>query len=346
MNAPQFNSRFRLNENEFRFVPEKSEMENGSSILNGQRQNSQFNSIRYDWAWEKYLDACVNQWMPQEVDMQGDLDLWNQYKISGESKKIFKQLLELLSKSRALQTENIVLQLYRHVTSYECRQFLLREAYEDALHVHGIQYTCESLRVFPNRYSHSGSEDMFYKVYKEKLGERIHDKLAMPSGLAPGGNDPGNMLELLGQYYLIYKGIVSQGCYALLLYLSRVLKMEGCQEIAENILSSINGHIDFGAAVMEQIKMEFPESHCESAQRLIKEEIKKAVELEINCLKKLMGDSLKGIPFSHLENYMYYVGNIRLAQAGILPEEELENPIPWMDAYLLPMEQIKEPSLN
>jgi len=33
--------------------------------------------IKYDWAWEHYLNGCKNHWMPNEVSMQKDIELWN-----------------------------------------------------------------------------------------------------------------------------------------------------------------------------------------------------------------------------------------------------------------------------
>ena len=32
--------------------------------------------FKYKWAWEKYIAACANHWMPQEVNMSRDIALW------------------------------------------------------------------------------------------------------------------------------------------------------------------------------------------------------------------------------------------------------------------------------
>ena len=31
--------------------------------------------FKYKWAWEKYLDACANHWMPNEINMAADVAL-------------------------------------------------------------------------------------------------------------------------------------------------------------------------------------------------------------------------------------------------------------------------------
>ena len=40
---------------------------------------------------------------------------------------------------------NLVLSIYRLVTNPECRQYLLRQAFEEAIHTHAYQYCIESL---------------------------------------------------------------------------------------------------------------------------------------------------------------------------------------------------------
>src|SRR4051812_43878771 len=45
-------------------------------IINGQTDVNQLVPFKYKWAWEKYLSACANHWMPQEIQMSRDIELW------------------------------------------------------------------------------------------------------------------------------------------------------------------------------------------------------------------------------------------------------------------------------
>ena len=47
--------------------------------------------------------------------------------------------------AESLTANNIVLAVYNHVTNPECRQYLLRQAFEEAIHTHAYQYCVESL---------------------------------------------------------------------------------------------------------------------------------------------------------------------------------------------------------
>ena len=45
-------------------------------IINCRADLNQLVPFKYRWAWQKYLDACANHWMPQEINMNADIALW------------------------------------------------------------------------------------------------------------------------------------------------------------------------------------------------------------------------------------------------------------------------------
>src|SRR5687767_15726310 len=45
-------------------------------VINGKTDVNQLVPFKYKWAWEKYLSACANHWMPQEIQMSRDIELW------------------------------------------------------------------------------------------------------------------------------------------------------------------------------------------------------------------------------------------------------------------------------
>ncbi|HEX7156252.1 MAG TPA: ribonucleotide-diphosphate reductase subunit beta, partial [Burkholderiaceae bacterium] len=45
-------------------------------IINGHTDVNQLVPLKYKWAWDNYLAACANHWMPQEVNMSRDISLW------------------------------------------------------------------------------------------------------------------------------------------------------------------------------------------------------------------------------------------------------------------------------
>ena len=96
--------------------------------------------IKYQWAWTKYLTGCANHWMPQEVNMAADVALWRNPKgLTSDERLIIERSLGFFSTADSLVANNLILAIYRHITNPECRQYLLRQAFEEAVHTHAYQ---------------------------------------------------------------------------------------------------------------------------------------------------------------------------------------------------------------
>src|SRR3990172_10869073 len=110
-------------------------------IINGQTDVNQLVPFKYKWAWEKYLSACANHWMPQEIQMSRDIALWKDPNgLTEDERRLVKRNLGFFVTADSLAANNIVLGTYRHITAPECRQYLLRQAFEEAIHTHAYQY--------------------------------------------------------------------------------------------------------------------------------------------------------------------------------------------------------------
>ena len=116
------------------------------AMINSKADLNQLVPFKYKWAWEKYLDGTANHWMPQEINMTADIALWKSDDgLTEDERTIVKRSLGFFSTADSLVANNIVLAVYKHITNPECRQYLLRQAFEEAIHTHAYQYCVESL---------------------------------------------------------------------------------------------------------------------------------------------------------------------------------------------------------
>ena len=105
------------------------------AMINCKADVNQLVPFKYDWAWQKYLDGCANHWMPQEVNMTADIALWKtEGGLSDDERKIIMRSLGFFSTADSLVANNLVLSVYKHLTNPECRQYLLRQSFEEAIH--------------------------------------------------------------------------------------------------------------------------------------------------------------------------------------------------------------------
>jgi ribonucleoside-diphosphate reductase beta chain len=141
-------------------------------IINGQTDVNQLVPFKYKWAWEKYLATCANHWMPQEINMNRDIALWKDPNgLSEDERRIIKRNLGFFVTADSLAANNITLGTYRHITAPECRQFLLRQAFEEAIHTHAYQYIVESLGL---------DESEIFNAYHEVQSIRDKDEFLIP----------------------------------------------------------------------------------------------------------------------------------------------------------------------
>ncbi|TXJ04253.1 MAG: ribonucleotide-diphosphate reductase subunit beta, partial [Alicycliphilus sp.] len=141
-------------------------------IINGQTDVNQLVPFKYKWAWEKYLATCANHWMPQEINMTRDIALWKDPNgLTEDERRIVKRNLGFFVTADSLAANNIVLGTYRHITAPECRQFLLRQAFEEAIHTHAYQYIVESLDL---------DEAEIFNAYNEVPSIRAKDEFLIP----------------------------------------------------------------------------------------------------------------------------------------------------------------------
>lgn len=129
------------------------------AMINCRADVNQLLPLKYRWAWEKYLSGCNNHWMPTEISMQADIALWKSSEgLTPDERRAIQRNLGFFAASESLVANNIVLAIYRHLTNPECRQYLLRQAFEEAVHTHTFQYTVESLGL---------DEGQLFNMYRE-----------------------------------------------------------------------------------------------------------------------------------------------------------------------------------
>ena len=116
------------------------------AMINCRADLNQLVPFKYDWAWQKYLDGSANHWMPQEINMTADVALWkSQDGLTADERMIVMRNLGFFSTADSLVANNLVLAIYRLITNPECRQYILRQSFEEAIHTHAYQYCIESL---------------------------------------------------------------------------------------------------------------------------------------------------------------------------------------------------------
>ena len=304
-------------------------------MINCRADLNQLVPFKYDWAWQKYLDGCANHWMPQEVNMNADIALWkNPNGLTEDERLIVKRNLGFFSTADSLVANNLVLAIYRLVTNPECRQYILRQAFEEAIHTHAYQYCIESLAM---------DEGEIFNMYHEipsvakkaAWGLKYTRSISDPNFKTGTAETDQELLRNLIAFYCCLEGIFFYCGFTQILSMGRRNKMTGTSEQFQYILRDESMHLNFGIDMINQIKLENPELWTDEMKEQATQMILQATQLEIEYARDTMPRGVLGMNAAMMEEYLEFIANRRLVQIG-LPEQfdGVSNPFPWMSEIM------------
>ncbi|GAA1210319.1 ribonucleotide-diphosphate reductase subunit beta [Prauserella alba] len=301
------------------------------SMINARADVNQLLPMKYGWAWQKYLAGCANHWMPTEVSMQADIALWKSRDgLTDDERLMLTRNLGFFATAESLVANNIVLAVYRHITNPECRQYLLRQAFEEAVHTHTFQYICESLGL---------DEGELFNAYREipsiadkdSWALRYTQNLENPDFTTGTPEADQAFLRDLVAFYVIFEGMWFYTGFAQILSLGRRNKMVGIAEQYQYILRDESIHLNFGIDCINQIKLENPHLWSPEFQEEVRRMLTEACELEIAYGRDTMPRGILGLNAELCAQYMHFITNRRCDQLGLRPVfAEVDNPFPWL----------------
>jgi ribonucleoside-diphosphate reductase beta chain len=286
--------------------------------------------IKYHWARDCYEVGIANTWVPQEVSMQRDIELWrSRAGLTDDERRAIQWNLGFFSTGESLTANNLVLAVYRHVTNPECRQYLLRQAFEEAVHTDAFIYICDALALDP---------EAVFGMYNSVPSIRAKDDFVV--GLTESLLDPSFRPEsivdtqrfvhdLIG-FYMIMEGVFFYAGFAMMLSFLRRGKMAGVGEQFWFILRDETVHISFGRQLINGIVAERPEIWTDEFRDDVVHNMVRAVELEHAYARDCLPRGIVGITGDATRQYLEFIADRRLAQLGLVPAFGAKNPFPWM----------------
>ncbi|WCE10399.1 MULTISPECIES: ribonucleotide-diphosphate reductase subunit beta [Pseudomonas] len=304
-------------------------------MINARADLNQLVPFKYDWAWQKYLDGCANHWMPQEVNMNADIATWKSADgLTEDERRIVKRNLGFFSTADSLVANNLVLAVYRLITNPECRQYILRQAFEEAIHTHAYQYCIESLGM---------DEGEIFNMYHEipsvakkaSWGLKYTRSISDPEFKTGTPETDRQFLKNLIAYYCVLEGIFFYCGFTQILSMGRRNKMTGTAEQFQYILRDESMHLNFGIDMINQIKIENPQLWDAQMKDEATQMILQGTQLEIEYARDTMPRGVLGMNAAMMEDYLKFIANRRLTQIGLKEEYPgATNPFPWMSEIM------------
>ena len=300
-------------------------------MIRSQADVNQLMPIRYEFAWEAYLAALDNTWVPSESPLQSDVAIWHAPDVlSPDERLMIKRSLGFFASSESVVANNILFAVYKHLTNPECRQYLLRQAFEEGVHTHTFVYIVEGLQL---------DQGEVFNLYREVPSVSAKSYWAIehtreledPNFTLDSDDNIRRFLTNLVALYVCMESLWFYTGFAQILSLGLRGKMMAIAELYRWIMRDESIHFNFGIDCINQIRNENPSVWTSAMDSKITEMIKQAVDLEIAYARDSMPEPIVGINADMVADYMMFSANRRLEALDIKPYyQERENPFPWL----------------
>jgi ribonucleoside-diphosphate reductase beta chain len=286
------------------------------------------------WAWDLFIDGAANNWMPTEISMAKDIEQWRSDLLTNDEKLVVKRSLGFFAGSESLVANNLLLSVFKFVTDPECRQYILRQAYEESLHNLTVVYCCDSL----------GLEiEEVYEAYNSIPSIKAKDTFLMNICTDINRVDfnintlegKREFLRNLITYYVICEGIFFFSGFAMLLSFNRQNKLPGVGEQIQYTLRDESLHIKFGIKLINRIREDNPKIWTKAFEKETLDHIDKAMELELDYARDVLPNGILGLNSEMFIDYVQYIANRRLESLNLPSQyEDTKNPFPWMSEII------------
>jgi len=286
------------------------------------------------WAWDLFIDGAANNWMPTEISMAKDIEQWRGDSLTQDEKLVIKRSLGFFAGSESLVANNLLLSVFKFVTDPECRQYILRQAYEESLHNLTVVYCCDSLGL---------DIEEVYEAYNSVPSIKAKDVFLMNICTDINRADfnintlegKREFLRNLITYYVICEGIFFFSGFAMLLSFNRQNKLPGVGEQIQYTLRDESLHIKFGIKLINRIREDNPKIWTKAFEKETLSHIDKAMELELDYARDVLPNGILGLNSEMFIDYVQYIANRRLESLNLPSQyEDVKNPFPWMSEII------------
>ncbi len=292
------------------------------------------NPVKYNEAMEAYKTGNKNHWLPEEIQMQKDIEQWkDDDAITNDERRVVEVALGYFTTADSIVANNLVLAIYKHITAPEARMFLLRQAFEEAIHTTSYQYIVESLSL---------DEEKIFMMYKDCGEIWAKDEFSIsrtidilnPSFKTGTFESDMKFLENLVDFYVITEGIFFYATFAAMLSFRRRNLLPGTAEQFQYITRDESAHYQFGIFMINTILKEQPELDNKEFRQNTLDKIITAAKLEEDFAKHMMPRGILSMSSDTFSDYTKHIANLRLQAINMKPAFNVKNPYPWMAEFL------------
>ncbi|MGE0171217.1 MAG: ribonucleotide-diphosphate reductase subunit beta [Oligoflexales bacterium] len=287
--------------------------------------------MRYPKFFEMYKNAIKNTWTVDEVDLSLDLvDLRS--KLSASERHLISRLVAFFATGDSIVSNNLVLNLYKHINSPEARMYLSRQLYEEALHV---QFYLNLLDTYldddeERRNAFRAIENIPSIKQKADFCFKWIDSINDVNQLKTKADRKKFLLNLIC-FATCIEGLFFFAAFAYVYFLRSRGLLHGLAAGTNWVFRDESCHMNFAFSVIETAREEEPELFDEELRSQIIVMLNEAVECEMAFARDVLQHGVAGLSLKDMRKYLEYVADQRLITLKCPPIFGARNPFSFME---------------
>lgn len=287
--------------------------------------------MRYPVFYDMYRDGIKNTWTVDEIDFQTDLvDL--KQKLSPAEVHLIQRLVAFFATGDSIVSNNLVLNLYKHINSPEARLYLSRQLFEEAVHVQFYLTLLDNYIPDPDeRAAAFAAVENIPSIAKKaafcmKWIDSIHQMERIETR-----EDRRQFLLNLICFATCIEGLFFFGAFAYVYFFRSKGLLHGLAAGTNWVFRDESCHIDFAYEVVRIVREQEPELWDADLERQIVEMLTEAIDAEAQFSEDLLSGGVAGLSAKEMRQYLGFVADSRLERLGIAHAFHTSNPFPFME---------------
>ena len=287
--------------------------------------------MRYPTFFEMFKDGIRNTWTVEEVDFSTDLvDLRS--RLTPAEIHLIQRLVAFFATGDSIVSNNLVLNLYKHINSPEARLYLSRQLFEEAVHVQFYLTLLDNYVPDPEARAaaFAAVENIPSITKKAQFCMRWMDSIQQLDELKTPEQRKQFLLNLICFAGCI-EGLFFFAAFAYVYFLRSRGLLNGLAAGTNWVFRDESCHLEFAFEVVNVVRSEEPELFDEELERQIVEMMKEAVSCELQFAEDLLSGGVAGLSVREMRQYLEYVADSRVARLGMAAIFGSKNPFAFME---------------
>ena len=287
--------------------------------------------MRYPVFYEMFQNGIRNTWTVEEVDFATDLtDL--KLRLTPAERHLIQRLVAFFATGDSIVSNNLVLNLYRHINSPEARLYLSRQLYEEAVHVQFYLTLLDNYVPDPEdrAAAFAAVENIPSIAKKAQFCMKWMDSIQELSELRTAEHQKQFLLNLIC-FAATIEGLFFFAAFAYVYFLRSRGLLHGLASGTNWVFRDESCHLEFAFEVVNVVRRQHPELFDQEMEKNVIQMINEAVDCETQFAQDLLSGGVAGLSVREMRQYLEYVADSRLVRLGMNPVYRAKNPFSFME---------------